>query len=259
MATPSADPPTKRRLDFRLVPEVLFHPRKAFGGIVALGRPSWLTPLLILSLTALLPVLVLGRIRQQGGAFGPESLPPDFQYYTPDQQAQFMTALESTRKPAFVYILPGVGALATVWIGWLVTGAVLHLSSTILGGRTTSADVLNFAGWAGLPFAVRWLVRAGFIAAAGRGLTGPGLSGFIGTDAAGALSFLRQVLATVDIYLIWHLVLLGIGLAALGGLSRRKVILAVALTEIVAILLQAIPAAVSASLADLTIIRPFFF
>lgn len=234
-------------------------PRRAFGEIINLGRPSWLTPLLILSITALLPVLVLGRIRQQGGAFGPESLPPDFQYYTPDQQAQFMTALESTRQPAFVFILPGVGALAAVWIGWLITGAVLHLASTILGGRSTSATVLNFAAWAGLPFAIRWVVRAAFVGAAGRGLTGPGLSGFVAAEAPGMLSFLRQVLATVDIYLIWHMVLLGIGLAALGGLSRRKVVAAVLLTEVAAILLQAIPAAISASLSDLTIVRPFFF
>jgi hypothetical protein len=252
-------PPARRRFHFRLVPTVLIRPRKAFGEIVRLDRPSWLTPLLILSVAALLPVLALGRVRQQAGAFGPDSLPPDFQYYSQEQQAQFMQALESTRSPTFLYLLPGVGAVATVWIGWLITGSVLHLVSTVLGGRSTSMSVLVVAAWAGLPFALRSIVRAGFILLAGRSIGGPGVSGFIASDATGLTLFVRQALATVDIYLVWHLVLLGLGLAALAGLTRGKVIASVAVTEVVALLVQAIPAAVTASLAGLTVIRPFMF
>lgn len=258
-AASEREPSSRQRLHFRRVPRVLVHPRRAFGEIVALDRPSWITPLLVLSVTVLLPVLILGRLRQQAPAFGPESLPPDFQYYTPDQQVQFMTALETTRRPPFLYVLPGVGALATVWLGWLVTGSVLHLTSTVLGGRSTSAAVLNITAWSGLPFAIRWLVRAGFIAAAGRGLVGPGLSGFLPTDVSGIMLLVRHALAAVDLYLVWHIVLLGLGLFALGGLTRRKAIASVALTEVLAILLQAIPAAIAASLAGLTIIRPFYF
>lgn len=250
---------SRRRFHLRLVPTLFIRPRRAFAQIVHLDRPSWLTPLLILSLAALLPVLALGRVRQQAGAFGAESLPPDFQYYTPEQQAQFMQALESTRSPTFLYLLPGVGAVAVVWLGWLITGGVLHLVSTILGGRSTSLSVLNIAAWSGLPLALRAALRAGFILLAGRGIAGPGLAGFVASDATGLALFGRQVLATMDIYLIWHLVLLGIGLAALGGLSRGKVVASVAVTEVIALLVQAIPAAIAASLAGLTIVRPFLF
>jgi hypothetical protein len=99
--SPAAASVPRRRFHFRLVPTIFVRPRRAYAEIVHLERPSWLTPLLILSLAALLPVLAAGRVRQQAGAFGPESLPPDFQYYTPEQQAQFMQALESTRSPTF--------------------------------------------------------------------------------------------------------------------------------------------------------------
>lgn len=262
METPSLDggaPPPRRRFHFRLVPTILIRPRRAFASIVRLARPSWLTPLLLLSVAALLPVLASGRVRQQAGTLGPESLPPDFQYYSPEQQAQFMQALESTRSPTFLYLLPAVAALAVVWLGWLITGAVAHLASTILGGRSTSLAVLEVAGWSGLPFALRALVRAGFILLAGRALTGPGLSGFIDAEASGALLYLRQGLATVDLYWVWHVALLGLGLAALGGLSRGKVIASVAVTEVVALLVQAIPSALAASLGGLTIVRPFLF
>lgn len=252
-------PPPRRRFHFRLVPTLFIRPRRAFGEIVRLDRPSWLTPLLILSLAALLPVLAAGRVRQNAGAFGPESLPPDFQYYTPEQQAQFMQALESTRSPTFLYLLPGVGAVAVVWLGWLITGGVAHLVSTILGGRSTSLSFLDIAGWSGLPFALRAVVRAGFVLLAGRTIAGPGMAGFIDAEAAGALLYLRQALATFDIYWVWHMALLGLGLAALGGLSRGKVIATVVVTEVVALLVQAIPAAIAASLAGLTIVRPFLF
>jgi len=149
--------------------------------------------------------------------------------------------------------------VAVVWIGWLITGGVLHLVSTILGGRSTSLAVLNIAAWSGLPFALRAGLRAGFILLAGRAIAGPGLAGFVSSDSAGLLLFGRQLLAAIDVYLIWHMVLLGLGLAALGGLTRGKVFASVVVTEVVALLVQAIPAAILASLAGLTIVRPFLF
>src|SRR3990172_9599531 len=170
-----------------------------------------------------------------------------------------MTALESTRSPTFLYVLPGIGAVASVWIGWLVTGGVLHLVATLFGGRSTSMSVLNVAAWSGLPLALRSAVRAGFILLAGRAIAGPGLAGFVASDATGAALFGRQLLAAIDIYVLWHVVLLGVGLLALGGLSRGKVVASVAATEVVALLLQAVPAAILASLAGLTIVRPFLF
>jgi hypothetical protein len=254
-AAPAAPPPRP----FRLVPSLFFRPRRTFSEVIGRGRPSWVTPILVLSLSALLPVLALGRVRQQTGAAGEQSLPPDFQYYTPQQQAQFMQAMQSTQSPTFVYVLPAVGAVAVVWLGWLITGSVLHLASTLLGGRSTSMAVLNVTAWAGLPLALRSAVRAGFILLAGRGLAAPGLAGFVPSEVTGLALFGRQLLGAVDVYLIWHIVLLGLGLSALGGLSRGKVALSVALTEIVALLLLAIPGAIAASLAGLTIIRPFLF
>jgi hypothetical protein len=54
-------------------------------------------------------------------------------------------------------------------------------------------------------------------------------------------------------------VLLGLGLAALGGLSTGKIVASVAVTEVVALLVQAIPSALAASLGGLTVVRPFLF
>jgi hypothetical protein len=104
METPSpavAASVPRRRFHFRLVPTIFVRPRRAYAEIVHLERPSWLTPLLILSLATLLPVLAAGRVRQQAGAFGPESLPPDFQFYSPEHRRSSCRR-SSRRSPTFV-------------------------------------------------------------------------------------------------------------------------------------------------------------
>lgn len=247
-----------RRL-FGLVPALLVRPRRTFRALVQVERPTWLAPLLVISVCALLYVGASGWVRQRASLSGADPLPPDFQYYSPSQQAQYLQALEATRSPMFLYLLPSVATLSQVWLGWLITGGVLHLGSTILGGRSSSANVLSAAAWSGLPFAVRFVVRAGFVLLAGRTIASTGLSGFGADSAQAAAVFAREVLALVDVYLIWHIALLAAGMAALGGLTRSKIAASVALTEAIALLLQAVPATIFTSLAGLTIIRPFFF
>jgi hypothetical protein len=241
------------------VPALLVRPRRTLSNLVRVDRPTWLAPLLVISVCALLYVGASGWVRQRASLSGQDPLPPDFQWYTPSQQAQYLRALEATRSPTFVYLLPGLATLAQVWLGWLITGGVLHMGSTVLGGRSGSASVLSIAAWAGLPFAVRFLVRSGFVLASGHAIEAAGLSGFGAESARGEALFLRELLALLDVYLIWHIGLLAAGMAALGGMSRGKIAASVALTEIVALLVQAVPATIFSSLAGLTIIRPFFF
>ncbi len=241
------------------VPALVFRPRRTLARLARADRPTWLTPLLVISACALLYVAVSGYVRHQASLSGADPLPPDFQYYSPAQQAQFLQALEATRSPTFLYLLPGVATVAQVWLGWLITGAVMHLGSTIVGGRSSSTSVLSVTAWSGLPFAIRYLVRAGFVLLAGRTVAAAGLSGFGAELAVGAALFARSLLGLVDVYLLWHISLLVLGMSALGGLTGRKIALSVALTEVVALLLQAVPTTILASLSGLTIIRPFFF
>ena len=48
---------------------------------------------------------------------GEITYPPDYQYYTPEQQAQYMQAIQSTQGPVFVYVLPSI---ASYWVFGLV-------------------------------------------------------------------------------------------------------------------------------------------
>jgi hypothetical protein len=255
---PIAEEP-RRRLHLNWVLPALFRPRKAFAGIAAQSGDTWYTPLLILTLTALLAVIVGGPLRQAEALNAQVQPPSDFMYYTPEQQAQFQQAQAATAGTTFVYVFPALVGLVRVWAGWLILGALLHLALTLLGGRWTMRSMMNTVAWSGLPFAIRDLVHTAYFLFGHRLIQAPGLSGLVGSEV-GTLGLLAgQVLGLLDIYLVWHVALLVIGIRSSIDPGARKALGSVLITTVVALLIQALPAFLAAKLGSLTIIRPFLF
>ncbi|HEX9091065.1 MAG TPA: Yip1 family protein, partial [Anaerolineales bacterium] len=169
----------RKRIHLEWVLPVLFRPRSAFQKIAEQTRAVWLTPMLILSLAILAQVLIAGPTKQAAAQSGAGALPQDFQYYSPEQQAQFLQAQQATSSPVFIYAFPSITGLAGVWVGWLLVSGLIHLVLTLLGGRGDMGAALNVVAWSGLPYAIRALVRGGYILAAHHLVTTPGLSGFV--------------------------------------------------------------------------------
>ena len=247
-----------RRLHLEWVFPILFKPRSAFTKIVGQGASVWLTPILLLTLTALARIVVAGSIKQAAALSGGLALPPDFEFYPPAMQAQYMQAMQATSSPVFLYIFPAITALAGVWMGWLLVSGMLHLILTLLGGRGDTGLTLNVVAWAGLPFAVRDIVQTVFMMLTRQLISTPGLSGFISLESTGGLAFLAQLLRYVDLYLIWHVILLVIGVRAGTSLSMPKAVGSTLFTVLLVIALQALLGFLSLQLSSLTVIRPFF-
>jgi hypothetical protein len=247
------------RWHFDYLLPLLFQPRRTLKRIVGADTAVWHTPIFILIATGLIRVLVEGSLKQAASAnAGMGAMPPGFEFYTPEQQAQFQSAMAATSGPVFVYLLPAVMTLLGVYFGWLILGWVLHLGLTLVGGRGGSQQALNLVAWSLLPFAIRDALRIVAMWLGGQPIAALGLSGFA-PAADGALAiYLATLLAYVDIYLIWHIVLLLIGVRAAENLSRAKAWLVVLLTVLGLTLLKALPALLAAQFSDLTVIRPFF-
>jgi len=257
-AAPSIEPP--RRLRFNWVPEVLLRPRQAFKNIAAQSGSVWLTPMLILTLTALVRVLLAGSIRQAAAASGNITLPPDFQWYSPEQQAQLMQAMQAMQGPVFTYVFPALGALLGVWLGWLVVGGLLHLVLTLLGGRGDTGGAMNVVAWASLPFALRDLVRSAAMLVERQLIQNPGLSGFVSQSADGSsgwLLFLASLLGLVDLYLIWHLILLVTGVRATNGLAPSRSAGGVLIVILLVLAVQALIAYLGVRFGATSVLRPF--
>lgn len=249
----NSSPTPARRFDIPRMFAVLFRPRAAFTEIVSETRATWSTPMLLLTITATLAVLVSGYLRTRAAMMGEVTLPPDWQWWTPEMQNDFMVAQQAQQGPVFMYIMPLVGSLSGLWLGWLIFAGLLHLGSTLLGGRGSMQNALNVVAWASLPFAVRDILRMIFMGIVGHTITSPGLAGF-----ASGSGFLAQLLARADLFLLWNIILLVIGFAIADNLPRGKSFANVFIVVVLLLLAQAGLASLTSSLSGSAIQRPFF-
>ncbi len=251
--------PRQRRLRLDWIPAVLLRPGKTLPQIVAYDAPSWLAPLLLLSLLALIFTLVAGPLRIQAALSTPPQLPTDFQYWSPDAQQKFMESNVPNTSFLLMYGLPGLGALLSVWVSWFLLGAVLHLALTMSGGRGSRAADFNLAAWASLPFALRWIVQILAMLIGGQLILHPGLSGFFLEGIGRLNAYLAGMAGLFDLYLVWQFVLLVIGAASSSGITRAKAIGAVLASLLLLLVLQALPGFLLSQLSGLAVQRPFFF
>lgn len=260
MAEISIEAPQKpSRIRFDWVPSILFQPKRTFELIGSVSGAVWLTPLLIFSLAVLSSSLTTGWLRQIAAQTGEVSLPPDFQYYTPEQQAQILQAMQTTSGPVFMYVIPSIIGLGGVWIGWLVVSGLLHFILTLLGGRGDTGVSLNLVAWSGIPLVVREIVRTIAMLISRQTTQSPGLSGFTPGGDSEWLTYVNELLKLIDIYMVWNIILLVIGVISAAKLAKSKAWTGVILTILIVLGLQALLGFFGVQLSGLTITRPFFF
>ncbi|MBE7468840.1 MAG: hypothetical protein DPW09_02295 [Anaerolineae bacterium] len=188
------------------------------------GWWMWAVPLLvlILSLAVLLVVqtphtLVLARQQAES------------QLATmPEGQVEAARAgMEMTMSLPFMLATGiGFGALALV-AATLLQATFLYFTALVSGGESTFGTIFKMSVWGRLPMALGALVQAGFIAVAGRLIPYPGLSfpvssGDLMQDARNPLFVL---LSGIDLFWLWHLLLVVLGLAVAARLGRGKALL----------------------------------
>jgi hypothetical protein len=253
MAESNIEAPPVRRLDFSNIAGVLLRPGRGLEPVAKAERPLWNLPMLVLSVTTVLAIVASGYFRARAAMMGTGSLPQDFQYWSPEMQQNYYQAQQAMQGPVFLYVIPLVGALVSLWLGWLILGGLLHLASTLLGGRGSMGSALNVAGYAMLPFAVRDVLRIIFMLISQHAITSPGLSGF--TTNAG---FWAQLLSHADVFLLWQMLLLIMGMQAADDLRRDRAVIAVAGVVLVMVLVQSGLGSLSMSLGGMAVQRPFF-
>jgi hypothetical protein len=251
MTTTTSHP--ARRIDLPRIFAVFFKPRACFTEMSSEARANWSTPMLLLSATAILAVIVAGYLKTRAAMMGEISLPVDWQWWTPEMQNNYMQAQQATQGPVFMYVMPLVGSLTGLWLGWLVLAGLLHLGSTLFGGRGSMQSALNVVAWASLPFAVRDVLRIVFMLIVRHPIVSTGLSGF--TTSSGLLS---QLLARADVFLLWNIILLVIGFAVMDGLSKGKSFTNVFIVIALVLLAQAGLATLTSGLGGAAVQRPFF-
>jgi hypothetical protein len=119
------------------------------------------------------------------------------------------------------------GGVFSALIGYLFLTLVVLGTGLMLGGKATFKQVFTISVWTTVPYVIRTLVQAVASLATGA-LPTPGLSGVLTTAESLSMPALTAVLSRIDVYMVWSLVLLVIGVSALYRLSRGKTFIIVA-------------------------------
>ena len=89
--------------------------------------------------------------------------------------------------------------------------------------------------------------------AAGHAIGSPGLSGF-----ATSAGFLPQLLSRLDLFVIWYIILLIIGIAVFDGLSHGKAVVDVLVVILLVLFAQAGLGTLVSNMGGQAVQRPFF-
>ncbi len=243
---------------FRWILPLFIKPKKTTAEIAAQDKNVWLTPLVIVSVLAIIAALVAAPIRRDAIQMG-TNLPPDFQYYSEEQQQQFYEAQATQTSPLFLFIFPVLGGLFKLWISWFLLSVILYLALTLMGSRSASLKSYNLAAWTFLPFAIRYVVQILAMLFTRTQVENPGLSGFMSADATGFAAYFGAIIGLIDIYFIFQIVLLFLGSVPVSGIAKTKAWIATGISVFILLLLQAIPGLLSSVLGGLSVTRPFFF
>lgn len=221
-----------RKIDLPRMIAILLRPSEAFSPMASDRHSSWLTPMLVLSISSILVAIVLGYLKTQSALNNVVELPSDWEFWSPEMQESFLQAQQTSQGPVINYVLPAIGALFSLWLGWVVFAGIMRLVSTLLGGRGTLQSALNVVGWANTPFILRDLLRILFMLFAGRQIVSPGLSGFAQPG------FLYQALSRIDLFLVWNIALLAIGFSVADGLPKGKALIGILVVVLILIAIQ---------------------
>jgi hypothetical protein len=205
-------------------------PKKTLRYVIKEPRwPLWLAPALIILVTLIIVTVVsapfLSEMSRQQAEVGMQA---QMGSLSGEQAEQVRGTLDTFTSPLFVALTGIALAALGLILTWLFRGAVLFFIGYLLGTDNRYIQMVTLVLWAWLPFALRDLVQAIYVFLNGQLVLHRGLSFLVasGNQAQHAGNLLYGLLAQIDVFLVWHLLLVGIGIAVSTRSTTTKTALA---------------------------------
>lgn len=212
--------PPNGRSPLQLLIGVIFRPRETFEALRDREKRAWWLPFVVTLVGVLLLAVAENAVQQAMIANMP---------------AEFQAVAEGTSSALTILGQFALGAV-TVLLGYFLAAGVLFGGGLILGGKSTWKQALGVAAWSSVPLAVRRFVQAIASFATG-GYPVSGFSGAFTMVEAAERSTLYTLLSKLDVYLVWSLLLFGIGTAVTTRLKKSKPLIIVLIYVLIGILL----------------------
>jgi hypothetical protein len=196
---------------------VLLSPRETYAAIVA--RPRWLGVMAItLALSSLAYYVILSSVDMQDAII-------DQQVRTVESRGGTVSDQQMAGFERFIGFLPVVYSVGVLFIGPAINaalaGILMLIFTTLMGGSGSFKQVFSVLAHSGIIPALSALFVAGMMAAGVKpiGVRPPGANLSIFLPMLEETSFLAVMLRTIDLFLLWWMVSLAIGL---GVLYKRR-------------------------------------
>lgn len=201
---------TTRESTWSLLIGLIDRPVRTFASLAAHPRWRWLAPLLLVVAAFIISLALTGEQQvatatQQMRA----QLAAQASQIPPEQMEQVQAQMARFTQPAIVLGAAAATGLLGLLLALLLASAVLYFSVLIGGSDVTFTTIWALAPWTWLPFALRDLVHGIYLRLTGETTPHPGFAGFVAQPgiAANASNPLYLTLAQVDLFALWHLVL----------------------------------------------------
>jgi hypothetical protein len=196
---------------------VLFSPRETFAAIV--GKPRWLGVMVVtLIMTSAAYYVILGSQDMQDAIV-------DQQVRAIESRGNAVSDEQLANMERFIGYLP-VGYAVGVFVlgplfGAAVAGIITGIFTTLMGGNGTFKQVFAVMNHAGIIPAFSALFVAGMLAVGAKpvGVRPPGANLGVFLPMLEETSFLAVMLRSIDMFLLWWMIVLAIGL---GVLYKRR-------------------------------------
>ncbi len=201
-----------------LLTGVIIRPRRTFVSLREAKQGHWWIVFVITILTLALLTFSTTSIQMKS-----------MQNFMPPEGVEIPEEAAAAAAPTsmlLVFSMGLIGGVIGTLVKYLLSTSLIFGLGFVFGGKTTFKQMFRMVVWTTLPVAIRYLVQA--IASL---ITGnppvAGLSAAMTTMESMSMPILSSMLGQIDAYLVWSMILLGIGVSATTKLSKGKTALLV--------------------------------
>lgn len=216
----------------------------------AAARPRvWWVPALLLVLGAVLVVLITGPYQVTLANERTTQMLERITAKMTEEQARTVREASGTMTLQRYQLTTLVPTIILAGLGWVLRGAVVHFSSMALGGTSAWGPTFAVSLWCMLPFFVRDVLLSAYVLLNQKVVEHQGLSFLVATGdwLKNSSNLMYALLSSFDPFVLWHLLLFGLGIAVATRLGRAKAFVLAVLVWAVFTAVKLIPMAIGSS------------